>query len=169
MKKYILLLLLPVLVLAGCKQQQPTAVQKMRKAEQQARNVEKIELPDFTFYPNAVNPTFSPERSISPMLTAYMKVSKKNISAELPYLGHFYTRPLSRLDIPINFTSSNFIYTVTYDKEDENFNVEIYPQDVNDLMDGNMFIKMKMDKDGNGTVTIKTQNRDEISYKGNYK
>jgi len=168
MKKIILLSFIAFLFV-GCAQQRLTPVQKMRKAQREAQNVEKIELPDFTFYPTFVTPEFGIERNIGAAVTAYMRVSKNNINAELPYLGRFYIRPVSRLDIPVQFTSDKFIYTVSYDNDNQMFNILIVPQDVAGIIDNNMIINMKMDKNGNGEVSVKTDGRDEIQYRGSYR
>jgi len=169
MKNFILLLSLTVLTFSGCKQQQLTPVQKLKKAHTEAENIEKIELPDFTFYPNSVTPEFGTTFNVSSMQSSYMKVSKNNIDAELPYLGHFYVKPMDRYEIPVRFNSDKFVYTVSYDKEKDIFDVLISPQDVSELINENMIIKLKMDKDGTGIVTVKTDNRDEITYRGYYK
>lgn len=166
MKKYFLLLL-TVFILGGCKQQALTPAQKMKQAHAQAENIEKIRLPDFTFYANTVTPQFGTDISIG-TADAYMQVSKNSINAVLPYLGHFYTRPVSRMELPLRFTSTKFVYTVTYDKQADAYDITISPQDVYNVMNDNMIIRMKMDKDGTGTLSIKTDNRDAISYKGNY-
>ncbi len=169
MKKFILIISIISVILVACKPQQLTPVQKMKKAQTEAQNVEKIELPDFTFYATSVEPQFGFERRISVIATSYMRVGKKNIDAQLPYLGRFYVRPLSPLDVPVRFNSSKFVYAVTYNREDDNFDVLISPQDVSELLNRNMTIKMKMDKDGNGTVSITTDNRDEVLYRGYYR
>ncbi|HCO66646.1 MAG TPA: hypothetical protein DIT04_02665 [Dysgonomonas sp.] len=170
MKKFLVVFLIfPALILAGCGSQRMTPVQKMRQAQELAQNVEKIELPDFTFYPSTVTPQFGTQIPLPVTVTAYMRVSKTTIDAQLPYLGHFYIRPLSRYDVPVRFNSKKFVYTVEYDHPTEMFNIIIAPQDVYNIMNSNMVIRLKMDKEGNGTVTIKTDNRDEIMYSGNYR
>lgn len=163
------MLLIPVLVFLSCKQQAHTPAGKLHRAQEEAENAEKIKLPDFTFYPDFVEPQFGKEYIISPMVTAYIKIEKNRIGARLPYLGHFYIRPLSRMDVPVTFVSDKFIYLVSYDKEADKFDITISPQDVYNVIDQNMVVRMEMDKDGNGTVSIKTDGRDEIRYRGHYR
>lgn len=166
--KKILILLLPFFILTGCKQQELTPAQRMKRAHEQAENIEKIKLPDFTFYPNSVTPQFRTEIQLTRGVS-FMSVTQKSVSAELPYLGHFYIRPLSRMDIPVRFNSTEFVYTVKYDRERDAYSITILPEDVYGTMNRNMVITMLMDKDGTGRLTIKTDNRDEISYRGYYR
>jgi len=168
MKKFILLACI-AFVTMGCKQQALTPMQKMKKAQAEAENIEKIRLPDFTFYPGSVSPQFGVERIINATSSSYLKVSQTNMSAQLPYLGSFYIQPLSRQEVPVKFYSSKFVYTVHHDSDKDVYDITILPQDVYELINTNMVIKLRMDKDGNGEVTIKTDGRDEISYQGYYR
>lgn len=161
------LFLSQIILLTGCKPKELTPAQRMKAAQEAQENKKKIELPDFVFRPNNVQPEFGISNSVL-CTSCSIKVTKKRIDANMPYLGHFYIRPMSRFDVPINFTSTKFLYIVAYDQEDGVFHATLSPEDAGSVMNSNMVFHMWLRPDGTGTVKVKSDNRDEITYDGNF-
>jgi len=156
-----------VFIGVGCKPKQLTPAQKLKAAQEAQKNIEKIELPDFVFRPRNVEPQFGMTRSVT-CVTCSLKVTKDRIDANLPYLGHFYIRPMSRYDVPISFTSTKFLYVVAYNKEDDTFHITLSPQDAGSIMNNDIVFNMWLKSDGTGTIKVKSDNRDEITYDGSF-
>ncbi|WP_029904236.1 DUF4251 domain-containing protein [Prevotella sp. 10(H)] len=168
MRKIILMLVLYSAILNISGQTDSDIHTRLKQAQERTANINKVVLPDFAFYPMKVTTELGSDIDISP-IDCYIKVTTTDLDIKLPYLGYFFLRPVDRLEIMADMDSRQSISTVSYDKKKDVFLIIISPQDIYDIIDNNMIIGMKMDKEGNGTVTVKTQNRDEISYQGYFK
>ncbi|MFR9164841.1 MAG: DUF4251 domain-containing protein [Dysgonomonas sp.] len=172
MKKIVLLISISFALFAiSCSSAKLTPAQKLEKKQQKiAENVEKIELPDFSFFPDEVTPEFGVSHALMECVTCSLSVTKNRVEVNLPYLGHFYIQPTDwRNDIPIKFVTNKFIYTVNYNEKDDDFNIEIIPQDAGSIMNDGIVFRMTLKKDGRGTLSVKSNGRDEISYEGDFR
>lgn len=169
MKKLAFLFLSAAIILSGCSQQKLTPREKeLKKLKEQADNIDKIRTPDFIFYATTVTPEYGIPLNIE--FPSSLRVTQKMLDVELPYLGHFYTKPIIlSQEIPIKLYSTRYVYTVNFDEKTDEYDIAIVPQDVQRLVNDNIIFRMKLKKDGSGTLSVKTDNRDEISYKGYYR
>lgn len=149
------------------KKEQQEKKRKDRQTEEGLKNITKIETLNFSFYPDEVEPEFG----ISHELVGgdyYFKVDKNVMYMNLPYIGRFYITPTSPEDIPINLTSSKFLYFV-HTTDEVNFHVTIIPSDpemtLNQGIQFNFFINKS---DGSATLKVSAENRQEITYTGSF-
>lgn len=143
-------------------QQQQAVQAKDLKVEQ--ANIAKIKNQNFTFYPNTVEPEFGITHMINS--AAFLQVNKNNLTAQLPFLGSFYLDP-QVLDLsPLEFISSNYTYQVSQANGTQ-YHVRITPIDMVSIMREGLVLNLYLNiETGDGTLTVKTFNTDEVSYYG---
>lgn len=167
MRKFLgALFLCQLLFFAGCKPKVLTPAQQQAKQERELKNVAKLQMPDFTFTPNSISPEFGITHTLMCM-DCNIIVNQKRIEANMPYLGHFYIQPTNfHWDVPIRFVSDKFFYAVTYIQNQNAYNIVIKPQDAGSIMNDNITFNFLIKPDGSGTLSVKSDNRDEVSYDG---
>lgn len=139
---------------------------KLRQAKEGAENITKIEALNFSFYPNTVEPEFGVSHELNG--DNYFVVDKNVIYMNLPYIGRFYVTPMSPENIPINLTSSKFLYFV-HTTDEVNFHVTIIPSDPESLLNQGIQFNLFFNKsNGNATLKVTADNRQEITYTGNF-
>lgn len=165
-KAFIVLFIFQILFSAGCKPKQLTPAQRLARQEKEQKNVAKLEMPDFTFTPYTISPEFGISHSLM-CLDCNIIINQKHIEANLPYLGHFYIQPTSlHWDVPIRFISDKFVYAITYLQDNNTYSIMLKPEDAGSIMNDNITFNFLIKPDGSGTLTVKSDNRDEISYDG---
>src|SRR5205823_2822913 len=81
-----------------------------KKSSKEAMTRNRVESKDFVFEAQSVSPMGGGMRQLT---SSYdLIVSKDTIISNLPYFGRAYTAPVNPSEGGINFTSTNFEYTV---------------------------------------------------------
>jgi hypothetical protein len=107
--------------------------------------------------------TALPTSGRSRQLTSYfdLQVSKDTINSDLPYFGRAYTAPVYPTQSPLNFTSTNFQYTVTNNKKG-GWDIVIVPKDLQDPKQ----ISLSIFDNGTASATVTSTNRQPIAFNG---
>lgn len=148
------------------KKEQREARRKLRQAKEGIQNITRIEALNFSFYPNTVEPEFGISHDLDGDF--YFTVDKDVMYMNLPYIGRFYITPASPENIPINLTSSKFLYFVHTDDE-ITFHVTIIPSDPTSLLNQGIQFNFYLNKkDGSATLKVSADNRQEITYTGSF-
>lgn len=149
------------------KKEQREDKRKLRQAKEGIENITRIETLNFSFYPNIIEPEFG---AFHDLLDGdyYFTVDKDVMYMNLPYIGRFYVTPVSPENIPINLTSSKFLYFV-HTTDEVNFHVTIIPNDpillLNQGIEFNFFLNKN---DGSATLKVTADNRQEVTYTGSF-
>lgn len=140
---------------------------QIKSAQNAERNVVSIESLNFSFYPNTVEPEFGISRNIFNS-DYYFTVDKKSLNINLPYLGRFYATPVAHEEVPINLTSSQFLYFVHTDDE-VTFEVTIIPSDQQNLLNQGIKFFFTINKQTQETtLKVTADNRQDITYQGTF-
>lgn len=156
------------ILMTGCQTKaltpQQEAVKKAKDIKIEQANIDKITNQNFTFYPNTVEPEFGITHIIN--TASFLQVNNGTINAQLPFLGSFYLDP-QYLDMrPLEFISSNYKYMVS-SANGVQYHVRIIPEDLVSIMNQGLVLNLYLNVlTGDGTLTIKTYNTDEVSYYG---
>lgn len=107
--------------------------------------------------------TALPQRGRSVFLDARydVTVSKDSIVAYLPYFGRAYTAPIGRDQDGIQFTSTDFDYSVEK-KRKRRWEIRIKPNDVQEVQE----LYLSVSKNGFGSLQVTSTNRQAISFNG---
>jgi hypothetical protein len=90
-----------------------------------------------------------------------LQVSKDTIVSDLPYFGRAYTAPLNPSEGPLQFTSTDFQYTVSNNKKG-GWNITITPKDRTDPRE----LIMTIFDNGSASMVVNSNNRQPISFHG---
>jgi hypothetical protein len=114
---------------------------------------------NFVFKPQTALPT----RGKSIQLTSYfdLKISKDTMISNLPYYGRAYSASIDPSENGLNFTSTNFDYTVTPRKKG-GWEVLIKPKDANNVRE----MTFTIFENGNASLYVTSNNRESISFNG---
>ena len=114
---------------------------------------------NFVFRPQTALPT----RGRAIQLTSYfdLKVSKDTMISNLPYYGRAYSASINPSENGLNFTSTNFDYTVTPRKKG-GWEVLIKPKDANDVRE----MTFTIFENGTASLYVTSNNRESISFNG---
>jgi hypothetical protein len=114
---------------------------------------------NFVFRPQTALPT----RGRAIQLTSYfdLKVSKDTMISNLPYYGRAYSASINPSENGLNFTSTNFDYTVTPGKKG-GWEVLIKPKDANDVRE----MTFTIFENGTASLYVTSNNRESISFNG---
>lgn len=100
--------------------------------------------------------------SSRPLTTDFdLRVSKDTIVSDLPYFGRAYTAPMNPSEGPLQFTSTNFEYSVT-DRKKGGWDVVITPKDMQDPRQ----LTLTIFDNGTASVIVTSYNRSPISFNG---
>ena len=152
--KTFLATILIVALLVSCK-----SGTSLSKQESIAQVTEKIESGRYTFVPTTAIPMAG--KSINLSYTFSLKISKDTISAYLPYYGRAYSAPMSSEEAGINFTSTDFDYSIS-----EN-NKGLRNATIN-IKDNRRKYKLSLQigESGYATLNIQDSDRQPISFNG---
>lgn len=152
------------------KEQKKEAKEKKKAAEEQKfanSNLKQIATLNFSFIPNEIDPEFGMDRILT-CTDCYFNVDQNYLSVRLPYLGRFYITPVMVQEIPINITSSDFLYSVST-TDNITYKVVIVPQDLVSILNQGLKFVFVMNKDtGNATLTVQADNRQDVTYQGTF-
>ena len=114
---------------------------------------------NFVFRPQ----TALPMRGRAIQLTSYfdLKISKDTMISNLPYYGRSYSASINPSENGLNFTSTNFDYTVTPRKKG-GWEVLIKPKDANNVRD----MTFTIFENGSASLYVTSNNRESISFNG---
>ena len=114
---------------------------------------------NFVFRPQTALPT----RGRAIQLTSYfdLKVSKDTMISNLPYYGRAYSASINPSENGLNFTSTNFDYTVTPRKKG-GWEVLIKPKDANNVRE----MTFTIFENGTASLYVTSNNRESISFNG---
>lgn len=90
-----------------------------------------------------------------------LTVSKDSVVAYLPYFGRAYTAPLGSDPGGIQFTSTDFAYTVEK-KRKKRWEIRIKPNDIQDVQE----LYLSVSKNGFGSLQVTSTNRQAITFNG---
>lgn len=113
----------------------------------------------FSFIAQTVTPLRGRFRNLTTMYD--VKISGDTLVSYLPFFGRAYTATINETESPLNFTSTDFSYTVTPHKK-SGWNVVIKPKDNTTVQQYSFTIF------SNGTASLNVINtsRDPISFNG---
>jgi hypothetical protein len=113
----------------------------------------------YTFKARTVMPASGSTR---PLNSDYdFTISHDSAISYLPYFGRAYQAPIGRTDNGLNFTSTDFSYTVKEGKKG-GWMIQIRPKDAEDVQ----LVSINVSKAGYGTLHVNSRNRQAISYSG---
>lgn len=90
-----------------------------------------------------------------------LRLSPDTLVAELPYFGRAYVAPIDPTQGGINFTSTNFAYTIN-DRKKGGWDITLLPKDAQDVRQ--MFLTVS--QDGYATLQVTSNNRQPINFNG---
>lgn len=113
----------------------------------------------FVFVAQSVTPLKGGFRNLT---SSYdVSISKDTIISYLPYFGRAYSAPLDPSQGGLNFTSTNFSYSVTPHKKD-GWNVSIQPKDNTGIQQ----LLFTIYDNGSANLNVTSTSRDPISFDG---
>lgn len=150
------------------KKEQKDEHKKLEAIKLAQKNVANIESLNFSFYPNTIEPEFGVTNPIMGGGDFYFTVDKTVIYMNLPYVGRFYITPMSPESVPINLTSNKFLYGV-HTTDGVNIQVTIIPSDLINILNDGIKFEFYLNKNtGFAKLVVTAQNRQSITYTGNF-
>ena len=137
----------------------PVAVQAQNKKEKKAQIKSLIEAQNYVFKAQTALPSAGSTRQLTTDFD--LRISKDTIISDLPYFGRAYTAPLNPSEGPLQFTSTEFQYSVANRKKG-GWNITITPKDVQDPRQLNLSVF----DNGSASVVVTSYNRQPISFNG---
>jgi len=137
----------------------PVAVQAQNKKEKKAQIKSLIEAQNYVFKAQTALPSAGSTRQLTTDFD--LRISKDTIISDLPYFGRAYTAPLNPSEGPLQFTSTDFQYSVANRKKG-GWNITITPKDVQDPRQLNLSVF----DNGSASVVVTSYNRQPISFNG---
>lgn len=90
-----------------------------------------------------------------------MQVAKDSLSTMLPYFGRAYVAPMNPSEGGIQFTSTDFTYSVE-ERKRGGWNITILPKDTRDVRQ----LYLNVSENGKATLQVVSNNRQSIAYSG---
>jgi hypothetical protein len=94
----------------------------------------------------------------------FLQIKGDTLKTYLPYFGKAYTAPINSSDAAFDFTSTNFIYSVSEGKK-HSFNISIKTKDQRFNTD----FALTIYDNGSAYLRANNSNLQSVSYKGNVK
>jgi hypothetical protein len=164
MKKLFKLFLVSALILSCWQTAIAQRTKKERQAAKEAAIKKIVNEMHYVFEANYVNPSRGDGRSLTSEYD--MKVSKDTIVAYLPYFGRAYVAPNDLRGGGIDFTLTNFEYSVTEGKKG-GWDIVIKPKDKNiSNFKDVQTMGLSISTDGYAFLQVISTNRDPISFNG---
>lgn len=143
---------------------QQKQAQEVKDVKTETANIAKITNQNFAFYPNTVEPEFGITHVINS--AAFVQVNNGSLNVQLPFMGSFYLNPMALDMRPLEFISTDYTYQVS-SANGTQYHVRIVPQDLMSVMNQGLVLNLYLNVlTGDGTLTIQTENTDEVSYYG---
>jgi hypothetical protein len=137
----------------------PVSMQAQNKKDKQAQIKSIVEAQNYVFKAQTALPQSGSTRQLTSDFD--LQVSKDTIVSDLPYFGRAFTAPINPSEGPLQFTSTDFQYSVSNRKKG-GWDVVITPKDVNDPRQLNLSIF----DNGTASVIVTSYNRQPISFNG---
>lgn len=137
----------------------PASIQAQNKKDKKAQIKTIVEAQNYVFKAQTALPQSGSTRQLTSDFD--LQVSKDTIVSDLPYFGRAFTAPLNPSEGPLQFTSTDFQYSVSNRKKG-GWDVVITPKDVNDPRQLNLSIF----DNGTASVIVTSYNRQPISFNG---
>jgi hypothetical protein len=151
-KKAVLFLLLTGTML-------PVALQAQKKEDKKAQISNMVESRDYVFKAQTALPTSGRTRQLNSDFD--LRISKDTIISYLPYFGRAFTAPVNPSEGPLNFTSTDFDYTIT-NKKKGGWDIVIMPKDRQDPRQ----MALSVFENGSASLTVTSNNRQPIAFNG---
>lgn len=130
------------------------------KKEQKQADIQKlIQSKNFVFVAQYASPLGGRQINLTSIYD--VKLSADTIVSELPYYGRAFVAPINPADGGINFTSTNFTYTVN-DKKKGGWEITVLPKDTHDARQ--MFLTVSAE--GYASLQVTSNNRQPIGFTG---
>ena len=130
-----------------------------KKAAEAAHITKIVTEQNYKFTAQSVTPMGGRFRQLT---TDYnVKVSKDTITSDLPYFGRSYSANIGSTEGGINFTATNFEYTIT-ERKKGGWDIIIKPKDVQDVQQFNFTVF----DSGSASLQVTSTNRQPISFNG---
>ena len=133
--------------------------QSQHKKDKKAEIKQIVEAQNYVFKAQTALPTAGTTRQLTTDFN--FRVSKDTIVSDLPYFGRAYTAPLNPSEGPLQFTSTNFQYTVNNNKKG-GWNISIAPKDRTDPRE----LILTIFDNGSASMVVNSNNRQPISFNG---
>lgn len=130
-----------------------------KEGSQEMRFKNMVDEKSFVFQAQSASPMKGGLRTLSPGYT--LTVKSDAVSCNFPYFGRSFTAPMNPSDAGIEFTSTDFQYTVKNGKKG-GWEITIIPNDVRKSPKVYVSVSAK----GNTSVRIASSDRDPISFNG---
>jgi len=148
-----------LVLFVGCKAKELTPEQQA-KAEQYTQMIESH---DFKFEPINAQPTGG--RNINLTADYFLKITNDTIEAYLPYFGRAYSAPFNSSDSGIKFLSTDFTYS-SQKKKNGTYDIQIEPKDLTNNMLLGLVMNLSVSNSGYGTLSVRSNQRQSISFYG---
>ncbi|MBS1510135.1 MAG: DUF4251 domain-containing protein [Bacteroidetes bacterium] len=136
------------------------SLQAQKNAAVQAALQNAVDSQRYTFYAQFINPMQGGQRYLTTEYT--LKVSPDTVQCDLPFIGRAYTAPIGGMGGGINFTSTQFTYTIAPRKKGGGWDVLILPKDNGDVTK----LLLTIQNGGTATLQVISNNRESIGYTG---
>lgn len=153
LKTTLLLLLIAIVALPA------TVSAQNKKAEKKALVKSLVEGKNFVFKAQTALPTTGITRQLTTDFD--LRVTKDTIVSNLPYFGRAYSAPVNPAQGPLQFTSTDFLYTMA-DRKKGGWDIMITPKDVQDPRQ----MALSITESGYASLTVTSTNRQPISFNG---
>jgi len=153
--KYLSILLMCCLIFSSCS----TAKKTSKDNVQDTSYSEMVDSQHFIFIAQTVNPLRGRFRTLT---SSYdVTVSKDSLRSYLPYFGRSYNPQLPETTSPLDFTSTDFSYSVSPYKKNA-WNITIKPRDKPSIQQYFFTIY----NNGSATLNVTSTSSDAISFNG---
>jgi|RhiMetdeSRZDD1v2_1073273.scaffolds.fasta_scaffold04721_18 uncharacterized protein DUF4251 len=130
-----------------------------KKADKEAQVKSLVEGKNFVFKAQTALPTTGISRQLTTDFD--LRVTQDTIVSDLPYFGRAYSAPVNATQGPLQFTSTDFQYTMTNRKKG-GWDIMIVPKDVQDPRQ----MALSITESGYASLTVTSTNRQPISFNG---
>ena len=128
-------------------------------AYSQTVNADLIKNKGYKFLAQSANPSRGGLRQLDPGYEVI--ISKDSLQSYLPYFGRTYNAPVDPTQSGIQFTSTDYEYTVT-DRKKGGWDVQIKPKDYKDVR----ILQFSIFENGSASLIVTSNNRESISFNG---
>lgn len=137
----------------------PITMQAQNRKDKKAKIKSIVEARNYVFKAQTALPTSGSTRQLTSDFD--LRISKDTIVSDLPYFGRAYTAPMNPSEGPLQFTSTDFQYSVS-DRKKGGWEVIITPKDIQDPRQ----LTMNIFDNGTASVVVTSYNRQPISFNG---
>lgn len=130
-----------------------------KKDDKKAEIKNIVEAKNYVFVPQTALPAGGRSRQLTADFD--LRVSKDTIVSNLPYFGRAFSAPVNPSQGPLQFTSTQFDYTVAINKKG-GWDIVITPKDLQDPRQ----IALSIFDNGNASATVTSNNRQPIAFNG---